>query len=173
MARITASKKPQFYGTGRRKTCTARVFLKPGSGQITINHKNLDEYFGRKTARMVVRQPLVLVEMDHKFDVVATVAGGGVMGQAGAIRHGITRALIVFDEGVPAVGKTLKKKAKVATVEETEGESGSTVTEEASSANSLRRVLRKAGFVTRDARKVERKKVGLHKARKRPQYSKR
>jgi small subunit ribosomal protein S9 len=174
MARTTASKKPQFYGTGRRKTCTARVFLRPGNGQITINHKSLDEYFGRKTARMVVRQPLVLVEMDHKFDVVATVAGGGVMGQAGAIRHGITRALIVYDEGAVTVEKTSKKKAKVANVEEVEGESGSsTVTEEASSANSLRRVLRKAGFVTRDARKVERKKVGLHKARKRPQYSKR
>ena len=126
----------QNYGTGRRKTSTARVFLRPGSGQITINGKTLDDYFGRQTSRMVVRQPLELVEMIEKFDVVITVEGGGASGQAGAIRHGITRALVEYDEN-------------------------------------LKGDLRRAGYVTRDAREVERKKVGLRKARKRPQYSKR
>jgi len=126
----------QYYGTGRRKTSTARVFLKAGSGNIVINHRSLNEYFGRPTARMVVMQALELVDMVGKFDMFITVKGGGITGQAGAIRHGITRALMEFDE-------------------------------------SLRPTLRKAGFVTRDARRVERKKVGLHKARKRPQYSKR
>ncbi len=124
------------YGTGRRKSSVARVFLKPGSGQIIVNRKPLDVYFGRKTDCMIVRQPLECVEMTDKFDIMVTVKGGGPTGQAGAIRHGITRALIDYDE-------------------------------------SLRPPLRKAGYVTRDARKVERKKVGLHKARKRPQYSKR
>ena len=124
------------YGTGRRKTSTARVFLRPGSGNIVINDRTLDEYFGRPTARMVVRQPLELAEMADKFDVSVTVKGGGIGGQAGAIRHGITRALIEYDEA-------------------------------------FRSPLRKAGWVTRDAREVERKKVGLRKARKRPQYSKR
>ena len=124
------------YGTGRRKTSTARVFLKPGSGNISINGRTLDAYFGRETARMVVRQPLELIEAVDKFDIHVTVAGGGNSGQAGAIRHGITRALMEYDE-------------------------------------TLRSALRKAGFVTRDAREVERKKVGLRKARKRPQYSKR
>ena len=126
----------QNYGTGRRKTSTARVFVRPGSGQITINGKALDDYFGRQTSRMVVRQPLELVEMIEKFDVVITVEGGGASGQAGAIRHGITRALVEYDEN-------------------------------------LKGDLRRAGYVTRDAREVERKKVGLRKARKRPQYSKR
>ena len=126
----------QYYGTGRRKTSTARVFIKAGSGNIVINQRSITEYFGRETARMVVMQPLELVEMVGKFDLYVTVKGGGISGRAGAIRHGITRALMEFDE-------------------------------------SLRPALRKAGFVTRDARKVERKKVGLHKARKRPQYSKR
>ena len=126
----------QYYGTGRRKTATARVVLKAGAGNIVINQRSITEYFGRETARMVVMQPLELVEMVGKFDMYITVKGGGISGQAGAIRHGITRALMEFDE-------------------------------------SLRPSLRKAGFVTRDARKVERKKVGLHKARKRPQYSKR
>ncbi|MDN2662949.1 30S ribosomal protein S9 [Psychromonas sp. B3M02] len=126
----------QYYGTGRRKSSTARVFLKAGSGQITINKRNLDEYFGRETACMVVRQPLVLVDAAEKFDLNITVKGGGTTGQSGAIRLGITRALMQFDE-------------------------------------TLRSELRGAGFVTRDARKVERKKVGLHKARKRPQFSKR
>ncbi|MDP2226782.1 MAG: 30S ribosomal protein S9 [Moraxellaceae bacterium] len=124
------------YGTGRRKTATARVFLSAGTGKITVNDRTLDVYFGRETARMIVRQPLELVEMLEKFDVKVTVAGGGIGGQAGAIRHGITRALIEYSED-------------------------------------LRSPLRKAGFVTRDAREVERKKVGLRKARKRPQYSKR
>ncbi|MCY0964331.1 30S ribosomal protein S9 [Parathalassolituus penaei] len=126
----------QYYGTGRRKTSTARVFLRPGTGVITINKRSLDEYFGRQTARMVVRQPLVLTENLEKFDVIVNVAGGGGNGQAGAIRHGITRALMQYDE-------------------------------------TLRSSLRAAGYVTRDAREVERKKVGLRKARKRPQFSKR
>jgi small subunit ribosomal protein S9 len=125
-----------YYGTGRRKTSTARVFMKSGSGNITVNGKSLEDYFGRETARMVVRQPLEKVEMLANFDINATVAGGGGTGQSGAIRHGITRALMVYDE-------------------------------------ELRPVLRKAGYVTRDSRKVERKKVGLHKARKATQYSKR
>ena len=124
------------YGTGRRKTAAARVFIKPGSGNISINGRALDQYFGRETARMVVRQPLELVEAAEKFDVYVTVKGGGGSGQAGAIRHGITRALMEYDE-------------------------------------TLRSALRKAGFVTRDAREVERKKVGLRIARKRPQFSKR
>ncbi|MGJ8691047.1 MAG: 30S ribosomal protein S9 [Thalassotalea sp.] len=126
----------QYYGTGRRKSSTARVFMKAGNGAITINKRDISEYFSRPTARMVVRQPLELVEMLEKFDFNITVIGGGISGQAGAIRHGITRALMQFDE-------------------------------------TLRAELRKAGFVTRDARKVERKKVGLHKARKKPQFSKR
>ena len=126
----------QNYGTGRRKTATARVFLRPGNGTISINNRSIDTFFGRETARMVVRQPLELTQSTEKFDVYVTVRGGGISGQAGAIRHGITRALISYDE-------------------------------------SLRSPLRKAGFVTRDAREVERKKVGLRKARKRPQYSKR
>jgi len=126
----------QNYGTGRRKTATARVFLRPGTGNISINKRSLEQFFGRETARMVVRQPLELTENVEKFDIYVTVAGGGVSGQAGAIRHGITRALISYDEA-------------------------------------LRSPLRKAGYVTRDAREVERKKVGLRKARKRPQYSKR
>ncbi len=126
----------QYYGTGRRKSSSARVFLRPGTGNIVINKRSLEEYFGRETARMVVRQALEHVEMTEKFDLHITVSGGGTTGQAGAIRHGITRALMEFDE-------------------------------------SLRPQLRKAGFVTRDARKVERKKVGLKKARKRPQFSKR
>ncbi len=126
----------QNYGTGRRKTATARVFLRPGTGSISINSRSLEDFFGRETARMMVRQPLELTENLEKFDVFVTVAGGGTTGQAGAIRHGITRALIEYDE-------------------------------------TLRGELRKAGLVTRDAREVERKKVGLRKARKRPQYSKR
>ena len=124
------------YGTGRRKTATARVFVRPGTGQITINERSLENYFGRETSRMLVRQPLELSQLANRLDVVVTVAGGGSNGQAGAIRHGITRALVEYDEG-------------------------------------LRRPLRQAGYVTRDSRAVERKKVGLHKARKRPQYSKR
>lgn len=126
----------QYYGTGRRKSSTARVFLKSGSGSITVNRQNLDEYFGRETARMIVRQPLYVVDRLESFDINVTVTGGGTSGQAGAIRHALTRALMEYDE-------------------------------------TFRSSLRKAGFVTRDAREVERKKVGLHKARKRPQYSKR
>jgi len=126
----------QYYATGRRKSSTARVYLRPGKGEITVNKRSLDTYFGRETSRMVVKQPLELSEMMGKFDIYVNVDGGGNTGQAGAIRHGITRALIEYDE-------------------------------------TLRPILRKAGFVTRDARCVERKKIGLHKARKRPQYSKR
>ncbi|AWY00979.1 MULTISPECIES: 30S ribosomal protein S9 [Marinomonas] len=126
----------QYYGTGRRKTSTARVFLKAGSGNLVINNRTLSQYFGRETAQMVVRQPLELVGATEKFDVYITVKGGGISGQAGAIRHGITRALMQYDE-------------------------------------TLRRTLRSAGFVTRDSREVERKKVGLRKARRRPQFSKR
>jgi len=125
-----------YYGTGRRKTSTARVFLKPGKGDITVNDRPLDRFFGRQTARMIVRQPLELLNVADKFDVAITVTGGGTTGQAGAIRHGLTRALMQYDEA-------------------------------------LRPVLRKAGFVTRDAREVERKKVGLRKARRATQYSKR
>jgi small subunit ribosomal protein S9 len=124
------------YGTGRRKTSTARVYLTNGTGKITVNERSLDEFFGRETGRMIVRQPLELVQLEGRFDITVTVAGGGITGQAGAIRHGITRALIEYDE-------------------------------------SLRSPLRKAGFVTRDAREVERKKVGRRKARRGPQYSKR
>ena len=126
----------QFYGTGRRKTSTAPVYLTPGTGAITVNKRPLDRFFGRKTAQMIVRQPLEVLKMTDKFDVNVTVKGGGTTGQAGAIRHGLTRALMDYDE-------------------------------------SLRPDLRKAGFVTRDAREVERKKVGLRKARRATQYSKR
>ncbi len=126
----------QHQCTGRRKTSTAQVFMRKGSGKITVNRLPLDQYFGRETARMIVRQPLVTADLTDKFDIVVKVRGGGGSGQAGAIRHGITRALLQYDE-------------------------------------QLRPALRKAGFVTRDARKVERKKVGLHKARRAPQYSKR
>ena len=123
-------------GTGRRKTSVARVRIFPGSGKITVNSLDLDQFFGRKTARMIVRQPLDTVEMQDRFDVVVNVRGGGTTGQAGAIRHGLTRALMAYDE-------------------------------------SLRPALRKAGYVTRDAREVERKKVGLRKARRATQFSKR
>lgn len=126
----------QYYGTGRRKSSKARVFLSSGEGNIMVNNRPLDEYFGRETARMIVRQPLDLVEMNDKVNLYVTVKGGGDNGQAGAIRHGLTRALIDYDE-------------------------------------TLRSSLRKAGFVTRDDRSVERKKVGLRKARKKPQFSKR
>ena len=125
-----------YYGTGRRKTSTARVFLKSGSGSITVNNRPLDTFFGRKTAQMIVKQPLELLQVTESFDINATVKGGGTTGQAGAIRHGLTRALMAYDE-------------------------------------SMRPALRKAGFVTRDAREVERKKVGLRKARRATQYSKR
>jgi len=125
-----------YYATGRRKSATARVFLKTGSGKLTINTRSLEEYFGRETSRMVVRQPLELVDMLSTFDLNITVRGGGNNGQAGAIRHGISRALVEYN-------------------------------------SELKSDLRKAGFITRDARAVERKKIGLHKARKRPQFSKR
>jgi small subunit ribosomal protein S9 len=125
-----------YYSTGRRKTSTARVFLRRGAGNITVNSRPLDEYFGRETARMIVRQPLQKANMETGLDITVTVTGGGISGQAGAIRHGITRALIEYD-------------------------------------SELRSPLRRAGYVTRDARQVERKKIGLHKARRAPQFSKR
>jgi small subunit ribosomal protein S9 len=125
-----------YYSTGRRKSSTARVYIKKGKGSITINKRSIDIFFGRETGRMIVRQPLETVDMKDNFDINVTVSGGGISGQAGAIRHGITRALIKYDE-------------------------------------TFRQPLRQAGFVTRDAREVERKKIGLHKARKRPQFSKR
>jgi len=125
-----------YYGTGRRKSSVARVFLKAGSGNIVVNGKPVDQYFSRETGRMVVRQPLTLIERVSSFDIMVNVAGGGESGQAGAVRHGITRALIEYDSG-------------------------------------LKGTLKKAGLVTRDAREVERKKVGLHKARRRKQFSKR
>ena len=131
-----AAPQQNHYGTGRRKTATARVYLKPGSGRITVNERTLDHFFGRETGRMIVRQPLEAVKLVSKFDIIVKVNGGGITGQAGAIRHGITRALIEYDE-------------------------------------SLRKPLRDAGFVTRDAREVERKKVGRRKARRGTQYSKR
>lgn len=124
------------YGTGRRKTSTARVFMQLGSGRIIVNGRPIDEYFGRETARMIIRQPLEVADVVDRFDIRVTVKGGGASGQAGAIRHGVARALVEYDE-------------------------------------SLRPDLRRAGFITRDAREVERKKVGLRKARKRPQFSKR
>ncbi len=126
----------QYYGTGRRKTSSARVFLTRGAGLITVNGRPLDQYFGREVARMIVRQPLQVAGANDGFDIKVTVSGGGNFGQAGAIRHGLARALLQYDE-------------------------------------SLRSPLRQAGFLTRDAREVERKKVGLHKARKKPQFSKR
>jgi small subunit ribosomal protein S9 len=126
----------QYYGTGRRKSSSARVFLRPGKGDINVNARSIDTFFGRETARMIVRQPLDVTEMNDKFDIHVTVKGGGINGQAGAIRLGIARALLQYDEG-------------------------------------LRGDLRKAGLLTRDAREVERKKVGLRKARKKEQYSKR
>lgn len=135
MAKASAAPTPN-YGTGRRKSATARVYLRKGKGAIVVNGRPVDDYFGRETARMMVRSPFVLLEMTDKFDVNVNVAGGGPSGQAGAIRHGITRALMDYNAD-------------------------------------YRPALRKAGFVTRDAREVERKKVGLHGARKRPQYSKR
>lgn len=126
----------QYYGTGRRKTSTARVYIRPGSGEIIVNNRSLDTFFGRETARMIVRQPLAVADAVDKFDISVNVKGGGTTGQAGAIRLGITRALMRYDEG-------------------------------------LRKPLRQAGLVTRDAREVERKKVGLRKARRATQYSKR
>jgi len=139
-----------FYGTGRRKTSTARVFLKEGKGSITINDRTLEEYFGRETARMIVRQPLDASALHSKFDIVVSVTGGGMNGQAGAIRHGISRALLKYEE-----------------------DGSDETTGSGSGDNTIRKTLRKAGYLTRDAREVERKKVGLKKARKGTQYSKR
>ena len=140
----------QYVATGRRKTSAARVFLRPGKGAMTINGKSLEEFFGRETARMVVMQPMIAVDATNQFDAHITVKGGGISGQAGAIRHGITRALIAFEQA------RLQGEGD-------EGEGGGT----------WHRSLRKAGYVTRDPRMVERKKVGRHKARKGTQFSKR
>jgi small subunit ribosomal protein S9 len=141
----------QNYGTGRRKTASARVFLRRGVGKIMINGRSIETYFGRETSRMIVRQPLTALDILNTFDLYITVKGGGPSGQAGAIRHGISRALVQYDEQ-----------------DVTESKDGVVV-----GISGWRQVLRRAGFMTRDSRKVERKKVGLHKARKRPQYSKR
>jgi small subunit ribosomal protein S9 len=145
-----ATAKQGFYGTGRRKTSTARVYLTPGKGDITINQHTLDQYFGRKTARMIVRQPLELTNLQDKFDLTITVRGGGINGQAGAIRHGLARALVRFEQGDDVSGDT-----------------------DDSSSGPIKKALRDAGFLTRDPRRVERKKVGLKKARKATQFSKR
>ena len=159
-----STKKQSHYGTGRRKSAAARVFLKLGKGQITVNNRNLDDYFGRKTARMLVRQPLVLLDDLERFDIKATVKGGGTTGQAEAIRRGITLALIEHDE--MDLSKTSKSaSAKVSAVPNEE-------TSEAP-VKRVRKILRAAGCVTSDSRRVERKKVGLRKARKKPQFSKR
>lgn len=149
--------KQQFIGTGRRKESVARVFISRGKGEISVNGRNLDVYFDRGTSRMLVTQPLHVVDMLEAFDIKVLVHGGGSTGQAGAIRLGLSRALIAYDEEGTA--------EKIVSAEGVEGESSSIVT--------FRKRLRNAGFVTRDSRAVERKKVGLHKARKRPQYSKR
>jgi len=146
---MATAQKMQYTGTGRRKTSTARVFLRPGSGNITVNSQPLETFFGRETARMIVRQPLFALKVADRFDIMVTVTGGGISGQAGAIRHGITRALLQCEEDGSGDG----------------GETGGS--------SSWRHTLRKAGFVTRDPRAVERKKVGRHKARKGTQFSKR
>lgn len=138
----------QYYGTGRRKSSSARVFLRPGKGEITINKRALAEYFGRETACMIIRQPLETVDMLTKFDVYVTVVGGGISGQAGAVRLGIARALVAYDE------HDMSDEAKAGP-------------------DTIRRKLRARGLLTRDSRRVERKKVGLHKARRATQYSKR
>ncbi len=142
------AEKQQYYGTGRRKSSSARVFLRPGKGEIIVNHRSLEEYFGRETSCMIVRQPLETVDVVGKFDVYATVVGGGISGQAGAVRLGIARALVTYDEGDVVEGAEPNP-------------------------NSYRRQLRARGLLTRDSRRVERKKVGLHKARRATQYSKR
>ncbi|KTC87378.1 MULTISPECIES: 30S ribosomal protein S9 [Legionella] len=142
------AEKQQYYGTGRRKSSTARVFLRPGKGEIKVNNRALEDYFGRETSCMIVRQPLETVDVIGKFDVYATVVGGGISGQAGAVRLGIARALVIYDE------QGLAEDAEP-------------------NPESYRRKLRARGLLTRDSRRVERKKVGLHKARRATQYSKR
>lgn len=142
------AKTKEYYGTGRRKSSVARVFLRPGKGKITVNNRNLEDYFGRETACMIVRQPLETVDLLNKFDIYVTVTGGGISGQAGAVRLGLARALVNYDE------QDLPENAEA-------------------DENSFRRKLRAKGLLTRDARIVERKKVGLRGARRRPQFSKR
>ncbi|KTD22036.1 30S ribosomal protein S9 [Legionella lansingensis] len=142
------AERQQYYGTGRRKSSTARVFLRPGKGEIKINNRSPEDYFGRETACMIVRQPLETVDVVGKFDIYITVAGGGISGQAGAVRLGIARALVAYDE------YDLAEDAEP-------------------NPHSYRRKLRARGLLTRDSRRVERKKVGLHKARRATQYSKR
>lgn len=143
---MAAAQQQRYCGTGRRKTSTARVYIQKGNGNIVVNHDALDEYFGRKTSRMIVRQPLEITGTSDQFDVVVNVKGGGINGQAGAIRHGIARALLQYEQSTGA---------------------------DPYSDNSIRKRLRQAGYLTRDAREVERKKVGFKKARRRPQFSKR
>jgi small subunit ribosomal protein S9 len=155
----------QFYGTGRRKTSCARVFLKKGKGNIIVNQLTLDKFFGRETARMIVRQPLLAVNAIGNFDINVTVRGGGMSGQAGAIRHGITRALIAFERATNPEIVKLEAEARESGALEAAADSTQPL--------SWHRTLRIAGFVTRDSRAVERKKVGHRKARKSEQYSKR
>ncbi len=156
-----------YYGTGRRKDAIARVFLKSGSGDIKVNNISLQDYFCRETARMIINQPLKLLNMDNNVDLKITVKGGGVMGQAGAIRHGITRALIQYDEQKINLDEKNAKESAKESVKESAKEN---VEDKLSS---FRKSLRLAGYVTRDSRVVERKKVGRRKARKKEQYSKR
>ncbi|HAF87091.1 MAG: 30S ribosomal protein S9 [Legionellaceae bacterium] len=146
------AEKQQYYGTGRRKSSSARVFMRPGKGDIVINKRPLEDYFGRETACMIVKQPLETVEMMNRFDIYITVKGGGISGQAGAVRLGIARALVNYDE------HDLNEQSDAADIEHND---------------SFRRKLRKNNLLTRDSRRVERKKVGLHKARRATQYSKR
>ena len=146
-----------YYGTGRRKTSSARIFLYKGKGLISINKKNIDKYFPLSFANEIVREPLKLLKIEDKFDIKITVIGGGIIGQAGAIRHGLTRALISYDEEFQVDESDLKNITE----------------EEENQKNTWKNKLRKAGFVTRDSRKVERKKVGFRKSRKKEQYSKR
>lgn len=157
-----ANAKKDYYGTGRRKTSVARVFLRRGKGTFTVNGRTLEDYFPRETARTLINRPLLAVQMASNFDVFVTVKGGGLSGQAGAVKHGLARALVNYDE------EGVVKKAKKAENDETGGDEGGSV-----GPKSFRRILREGGHLTRDSRAVERKKVGRHKARKGTQFSKR
>lgn len=158
---IKKNNNKNYYGTGRRKSCSARVFITKGNGNININKKNINKYFSLASSNIIVKEPLTLLKIEDKFDIKINVFGGGITGQAGAIRHGLTRALISYDE------ENNKPNANLKTSDETSDENITIIQ------NTWRYKLRKAGFVTRDPRKIERKKVGFRKARKKEQYSKR